>query len=164
MPDIHQQRGLDCIDCHTSNEAMGDGVAHARKSEQLRVACEDCHAAAGIDAADGARRPASTPSRGKILAVRAWPGPAAAAHGVARSGETLVNVVRAADGAVALVRKRTGERRELKPAAPVCVEGRRPRPPLLRQLPHRVGAALPDLPHLVRPGGRGLRLGGRRET
>ena len=46
-PDIHQQRGLDCIDCHTSNEAMGNGVAHARKSGQLRVVCEDCHVAPG---------------------------------------------------------------------------------------------------------------------
>ncbi len=46
-PDIHHERGLDCIDCHTSTEVMGDGATHARKSEQLRVACADCHAPAG---------------------------------------------------------------------------------------------------------------------
>ena len=122
LPDVHQERGLDCIDCHTANEAMGDGVAHQRKSGQLRVACGDCHPAPG-----SARRtvPASRldPESRKILAVRQWPGPPATAHGIARTGETLVNVVTGADGVPALIRKRTGERRELKPAAPICVEG-----------------------------------------
>ena len=47
VPDIHQERGLDCIDCHTATEVMGDGIAHGRKSEALRVACEDCHARPG---------------------------------------------------------------------------------------------------------------------
>lgn len=121
-PDVHQLAGLDCIDCHTANEAMGDGVAHPRKSGQLRVACIDCHATPGTALPTV---PASRldPESRKILAVRAWPGPAAAAHGVARSGETLVNVVPAGHDSLALVRKRTGERRELKRAAPVCVEG-----------------------------------------
>lgn len=121
-PDVHQLAGLDCIDCHTANEAMGDGVAHLRKSGQLRVACIDCHAAPG---ATLPVVPASRldPESRKILALRAWPGLAASAHGLTRGGETLVNVVHTPGGAPALVRKRTGERRELKRAAPVCVEG-----------------------------------------
>jgi hypothetical protein len=123
VPDIHQERGLDCIDCHTSNEAMGNGVAHARKSGQLRVACEDCHAAPGAALPS---LPASRidPESRKILAVRGWPAPAATEHGRARTGEVLVNVVNGPRGAMVLVRKRTGERRELKAAAPICVEGR----------------------------------------
>jgi len=123
MPDIHQERGLDCIDCHTSNEAMGDGVAHARKSGQLRVTCEDCHAAPGT-ALPSVSALRIDPESRKILAVRAWPAPAATEHGRARTGEVLVNVVNGPDGAMVLVRKRTGERRELKAAAPICVEGR----------------------------------------
>jgi len=123
LPDVHQERGLDCIDCHTSNEAMGDGVARARKSNQVRVACEDCHAPAGTRLPTV---PASRldPESRKILAVRAWPGPPAPAHVRARTGEILVNGVVGADGRPALVRKRTGDRRELKPTAVVCVEGR----------------------------------------
>ena len=123
IPDIHSERGLDCIDCHTSNEAMGDGVAHTRKSGQLRVACEDCHVAPG---ATLPTVPASRldPESRKILAVRAWPAAAGAEHGRARTGEILVNVVKRASGAPFLLRKRTGERRELKAAAAVCVEGR----------------------------------------
>lgn len=42
-PDIHYQAGMDCIDCHTSRETMGDGYAAADMHGQLEVACEDCH-------------------------------------------------------------------------------------------------------------------------
>jgi hypothetical protein len=123
MPDIHQQRGLDCIDCHTSTEVMGDGVAHQRKSEQLRVTCEDCHAAPG---ASVPAIPASKidPESRRILTLRGWPGPAASHFVRTPKGDALVNVVIDAAGTPRLIRKRTGERREVKPSAPVCVEGR----------------------------------------
>lgn len=122
MPDIHQQRGLDCVDCHTANEVMGDGVAHARKSDQLRVTCEDCHARPGRQLPT---HPASQldPESRRILALRAWPGPAASHYALAATGDALVNIVADTDGQPRLVRKRTGERRALKPAAAVCVEG-----------------------------------------
>jgi quinol-cytochrome oxidoreductase complex cytochrome b subunit len=121
-PDIHQQRGLDCIDCHTANEVMGDGVARAKKQDQLRVACEDCHARPGA-------APSTVPASGldpesrKILTVRQWPGPAPSHYVRAASVEMLVNVVTDAMGKTSLVRKRTGERRISKPAKAVCVEG-----------------------------------------
>ena len=123
MPDIHQQRGLDCIDCHTSVEVMGDGVAHGRKSDQVRVTCEDCHGALVPDLPvipAGAIDPESR----RILAVRAWPGPAASHFVGTARGDTLVNVVRDPAGAPVLIRKRTGERRAIKPRIAVCVEGR----------------------------------------
>ncbi len=122
MPDVHQQRGLDCIDCHTAIEVMGDGIAHGRKSDQVRVTCEDCHArpgttlpvvsAAGLD-----------PESRRILALRGWPGPSFSRYVRMANGEVLVNLVIDETGAPRLVRKRTGGRRELKPAARVCVEG-----------------------------------------
>lgn len=45
-PDIHYLAGMDCIDCHTSREVMGDGYASANMHGQLEVACEDCHGSA----------------------------------------------------------------------------------------------------------------------
>ena len=123
MPDVHQQGGLDCIDCHTSVEAMGDGVAHARKSAQLRVACTDCHAPAGTTLPTVAASQADPESR-KILAVRGWALPATERVGRAATGDVLVNVQAGARGLPELLRKRTAERRPLKPTAPVCVEGR----------------------------------------
>lgn len=34
---------LDCIDCHTSNEIMGDGVLYNNRSEAQYVQCKTCH-------------------------------------------------------------------------------------------------------------------------
>lgn len=45
-PDIHYQAGMDCIDCHTSREIMGEGYAAANMHGQLEVRCEDCHGSA----------------------------------------------------------------------------------------------------------------------
>jgi len=42
-PDVHFAAGMECIDCHTSRETMGDGYAHAGMEGQLEIRCEDCH-------------------------------------------------------------------------------------------------------------------------
>jgi hypothetical protein len=48
--DAHFLAGMECIDCHTSREVMGDGYSSERMKGQLEVACEDCHG-------DGTKRP-----------------------------------------------------------------------------------------------------------
>jgi hypothetical protein len=101
---------------------MGDGKAHARKRDQIRVACEDCHAAPGKTLTAVAASQLDPESR-KILGLRAWRG-TVAAYGRAGSAENLVNVVMEAPGRFKLIHKRTGERLPLKPTAPVCVEGK----------------------------------------
>lgn len=45
-PDAHFEAGMECIDCHTSREVMGDGYAHANMEGQLEIRCEDCHGSA----------------------------------------------------------------------------------------------------------------------
>lgn len=45
-PDVHFEAGMECIDCHTSREVMGDGFLHASMEEQLEIRCEDCHGSA----------------------------------------------------------------------------------------------------------------------
>ena len=42
-PDVHFEAGMECIDCHTSREIMGDGYAHADMEHQLEIRCQDCH-------------------------------------------------------------------------------------------------------------------------
>ncbi|MBI4775366.1 MAG: hypothetical protein HY788_14550 [Deltaproteobacteria bacterium] len=42
-PDVHFEKGLHCIDCHTGNDAMGDGKIYDRMRDQVEVACPDCH-------------------------------------------------------------------------------------------------------------------------
>lgn len=41
--DIHSEKGLLCVECHTSYEIMGDGNYHLHKEEQLQIQCVDCH-------------------------------------------------------------------------------------------------------------------------
>ncbi len=51
-PDVHFTAGMECIDCHTSREIMGDGYAAGNMQGQLEIGCEDCHG-------DGVSPPAS---------------------------------------------------------------------------------------------------------
>ncbi len=115
-PDVHHEKGLECIDCHTSTEVMGAGAPVAFKRQQLRVGCEDCHtrtpAAIAADSLD--------PGSRRLLAARgAMPGPKERV-GTTRDGEPLVNVVVAEDGTATLRRKRTGQAHPLKPPAAAC--------------------------------------------
>lgn len=43
--DVHHQKGMVCIDCHTRDEIMGDGTRYAHYEEQLEISCEMCHSA-----------------------------------------------------------------------------------------------------------------------
>jgi len=42
-PDVHLSAGMECIDCHTSRDVMGDGFAYRNMYLQTETACEDCH-------------------------------------------------------------------------------------------------------------------------
>lgn len=55
VPDVHFEKGLACIDCHTGNEVMGDGHVYSHMRDQVEIRCVDCHGAPG------------TPPRTKIL-------------------------------------------------------------------------------------------------
>jgi len=41
--DVHHNAGLECIDCHTSYEIMGDGLKHSHKEQSVKMECIDCH-------------------------------------------------------------------------------------------------------------------------
>jgi len=41
--DVHHRQGMDCIDCHTREEIMGDGNRYAHYEEQLEINCTTCH-------------------------------------------------------------------------------------------------------------------------
>lgn len=71
--DIHNQRGIDCADCHGSADVHGDGNVYTTMHTQVETACEDCHGT-------GAAYPWELP------VGYGTPVPSAGARGTAREG------------------------------------------------------------------------------
>jgi hypothetical protein len=46
--DIHHEKGMTCIDCHTRNEIMGDGTMYAHYEDQVEIHCATCHATTDV--------------------------------------------------------------------------------------------------------------------
>ncbi|MBU1741648.1 MAG: hypothetical protein KKC37_08895, partial [Proteobacteria bacterium] len=42
-PDVHHQQGMHCIDCHTSEDLMGDGRIYGRMRRAVKIRCQTCH-------------------------------------------------------------------------------------------------------------------------
>ncbi len=47
VPDIHFERGLACIDCHSGPEIMGNGNIYSHMRQQVEISCNDCHGSFG---------------------------------------------------------------------------------------------------------------------
>lgn len=41
--DIHYDKGMTCIDCHTKQDLHGDGNIYAKREQGVEIECEDCH-------------------------------------------------------------------------------------------------------------------------
>ncbi len=42
-PDIHHEKGMACIDCHTVKDVMGDGALYGQMPQAIEIECSDCH-------------------------------------------------------------------------------------------------------------------------
>ena len=42
-PDVHHERGMHCIDCHTESDVMGDGALHGQMEYAVETTCQGCH-------------------------------------------------------------------------------------------------------------------------
>jgi hypothetical protein len=45
--DVHFKAGLECIDCHTQFDIMGDGNIYSSQFQAVEIRCETCHGQAG---------------------------------------------------------------------------------------------------------------------
>ncbi|MBI3448574.1 MAG: hypothetical protein HY049_06640 [Acidobacteria bacterium] len=43
LKDIHLEKGMQCIDCHTHQDMHGDGNIYAQMTDAIEIKCEDCH-------------------------------------------------------------------------------------------------------------------------
>ena len=42
-PDVHHERGMHCIDCHTARDVMGDGDLLGNMEHAVEITCTACH-------------------------------------------------------------------------------------------------------------------------
>jgi len=75
-PDIHHERGMHCIDCHTQAGIMGDGNIYGHQDQATKIECRTCH---------------GTPTKPGTL--------------IDKDGKPLNNVIRGNDGNVVLTSK-----------------------------------------------------------
>ncbi len=77
--DIHGERGVECIDCHTQAGVMGDGNIYGHMDQATKIECRTCH---------------GTPTEGGQF--------------IDRDGKALTHIERREDGEVVLTSKVTG--------------------------------------------------------
>jgi hypothetical protein len=41
--DVHYDKGMTCIDCHTKQDLHGDGNIYAKREQGVEIECDDCH-------------------------------------------------------------------------------------------------------------------------
>jgi len=41
--DVHHQKGMECIDCHTKQDLHGDGNIYSKRWQAVEIECTDCH-------------------------------------------------------------------------------------------------------------------------
>lgn len=47
LNDIHFERGMGCVDCHSIQDIHGDGNMYARNWDFIEIECDDCHGTPG---------------------------------------------------------------------------------------------------------------------
>jgi len=119
-PDVHHSAGLACIDCHSSQELMGDGQRYQHKEDAVKIRCQDCHfkgapATAGFDRFDAESQ--------KILLLRQADFLDAAFLLCSGTGMPLTNVFLEKNARAVMAGKNSGKRHPLKPPAPACSRG-----------------------------------------
>ncbi len=118
--DIHHQRGMECVDCHTSYETMGDGILHEHKEDQMQVQCKDCHFSG---------RPKTIKltdldfESSKILETRNYAFKSAEFLSIAKSSKPITNSLIDEKGIAHLISKNKDKLLPLKAPALVCTIG-----------------------------------------
>ena len=118
--DIHHEKGMECIDCHTSHEVMGDGNYYLHEEDQTKITCTDCHITGkpetkGVEKFDYESL--------KIITLRNFDIKDRKFLVVHKSGYPLVNTYLNKQNKPELVTKNTDEILPLKPPSIVCTEG-----------------------------------------
>lgn len=100
VPDIHFERGLACIDCHSSKDVMGDGTLYSHMRHQVDIRCSDCHGSYGQPPRTKVLRADDEEALWRGRALR-WPDLVGREVGVTHRGTAILNL-RKEDGKMIL--------------------------------------------------------------
>lgn len=116
--DVHHEAGLECIDCHTSRETMGDGESHTHQEQAIETSCTSCHFSSAPSTLTWTEL---TDEDRRIVALReGWELPGRRFLASDRSGLALVNTYLDSLGRPVLEGKLDGRVRRLASPAAAC--------------------------------------------
>jgi len=115
--DIHHRKGLECIDCHTIRDLMGDGKTWQHQEDQVEISCGDCHYS-GIPKTMSYNE-LDVDSK-KVLKLRKWNVENYRFLAAEKSGKPYLNVFQRPGGRMVLRGKLSGREHPLNPPKPVC--------------------------------------------
>jgi hypothetical protein len=119
-PDVHHELGLECIDCHSANELMGDGNLYFHEEDAVKISCEDCHfeqrpTGIAYDSLDVESK--------KIINLRGLYKEGATYLINKKTGQGIWNVTLDSTGSGVLTQKNNGQQHPLSAPADACVRG-----------------------------------------
>jgi len=119
--DVHHQKGMSCIDCHTSYDLMGDGKQHTHKEDAVNVQCVDCHTTGKVNSISISSLP---DKESQMIAWLRKSDPKAKVVLTSKNQHPLLNTRVDSLDRIFLTDKLNGKDHESKPAASVCTKGK----------------------------------------
>ncbi len=115
--DVHHAAGMECIDCHTWRETMGDGNFYLHQEDQVEISCVDCHSSnswtfVSTDSMAAIDR--------KIIRLRGWEKQVQQLPQLRKNGNPLLNGRMDSVSGKFLLAKNTDEKHRLKEPASIC--------------------------------------------
>ena len=119
-PDVHHELGLECIDCHSAKELMGDGNQYLHKEDAVKIRCADCHFSEIPATADYKNLDVESK---KIMQLRGADYLDKKFVVGKISTEPIWNVLVGENGGAKMIGKNSGKQFPLTPPADICTHG-----------------------------------------
>ncbi len=119
--DVHHEKGMSCIDCHTSYDLMGDGKHHTHKEEAVGIQCVDCHNSGKVSSIAVSLLP---DKESQMIAWLRKTNPKTKVVQTTKNHQALLNTHVDSLNRIFLTDKLTGKDHESKPPASACTKGK----------------------------------------
>lgn len=70
LMDIHAEKGMQCVDCHFSQDSHGNGLIYGEVANAIEIGCKDCHGTSKADPTLLTSGPAAPPGGNNLSLIR----------------------------------------------------------------------------------------------